>query len=97
MLFVAVPTALLIPVTPTEFRVVNVFCIVLALFWAVLFAAEDVSTRRSGLRPQQPPVGARDDPTGAFLPPPRASRRTSTQTSPGTPKRSASDRRRRSA
>ena len=42
----AVVCALLIPPTPDEFRWVNLTMIGLALFWAVLLAAEDVARRR---------------------------------------------------
>ena len=48
----AVVCALMIPPTPGEFRWVNVSMGILALFWAVLLAIEDVVIHR-----ERPPEG----------------------------------------
>jgi hypothetical protein len=38
----------ILPVTPSEFRWVNLGCAGLAVFWAVLLAIEDIASARRG-------------------------------------------------
>jgi hypothetical protein len=47
----------ILPVTPPEFRWVNLGCAGLAVFWAVLLAIEDVADARRGrARKEHPDV-----------------------------------------
>ena len=46
---------MLVP-TPAEFRWVNISMAALALFWAIMLGAEDISIRRRG-GPGGPPAG----------------------------------------
>ena len=50
-LVVALACLALLPVTPAEFRWVNVSAAATAMFWAVLLAIEEVVARREGSLP----------------------------------------------
>jgi hypothetical protein len=71
MLIVDVIAAAMIPVTPSEFRIVNFVCIGLASLWAILYAAEDFSRHRRGQPTPRQPEKDREDVSGALAPPPR--------------------------
>jgi predicted Na+-dependent transporter len=45
-LLLAIVCAVMVPVTPAEFRWVNLTMIGIALFWAVMLAGEDLARRR---------------------------------------------------
>jgi hypothetical protein len=72
MLGVAVVPALMIPPTPPEFRGVNIFMIVVAGFWAAMYAIEDFQSGRfrSGDRNGERKRTAYEDASDIFVPPP---------------------------
>ena len=43
---VAIVSALLIPLTPSEFWGVNYFCVAAAAFWGIMFAAQSIGQDR---------------------------------------------------
>ena len=56
-LIVAAICLVMIPPTPTEFRVLNVAMATLAFFWSVALALEELSNARRETRRHEPPNG----------------------------------------